>query len=106
MGSGIESGNDDSESEDERVEMMTSKPDDIEHDTPPIVLGTAASSTSSNGSSIHSGASFDPESRGPSVQGVADAPTASDSARHGPDQQFATLRTEEAKVLAEHIPGP
>ena len=71
-----------------------------------LVLGRAVSTTLRPGSSVHSGVSVDPKSREPFGQGRADAPAASESFSHGPDQQLAALRAGEAKELAEHIPGP
>ena len=47
-------------------------------------------------------------SKGPKPfgEGLADAPTTSDSFLHGPDRQFAALRAVKAKKIAEHFPGP
>ena len=49
---------------------------------------------------------FDPKGRGPFGEDLPDAPATSDSWSDGPDQQFAALRTGEAKSPAEHISGP
>ena len=106
FGGDTESGDDESESSGEGVEMATSEADDTEVESTPLVLGRAVSTTSRAGSSVHNGVSFDPKGRGPFGEGLADASATSDSFSHGPDQQFAALRAGEAKRLAEHIPGP
>ena len=49
---------------------------------------------------------FYPKGRGSFGESLTDAPATSDSFSHGPDQQFAAMRTGEAKRLAEHIPKP
>ena len=86
--------------------MVTSEADNAGRENTPLVLGRAVSTTLRAGSSVHSGVSFDPKDPGPFGKGLADAPATSDSFSHGPDQQFAALRTGEAKILAEHIIGP
>ena len=74
-----------------RVEMVTSEADDTEAESTPPVSGRAVSTTSRIGSSVHS-------------EGLADAPATSDNFLHGPDQQFAALRAEEAKRLLSPSP--
>ena len=106
IGSGTELGNGAYEPSSEEVDMVTSEPDDIERKNTPTVLGRAALTTSSAGSSVHSWVSFDPMGREPSGQGLYDAPATSDSVLHGSDQRFAALCDGEGKWLAEHIPGP
>ena len=93
FGGETELGDAESESSAEVVEMVTSEADDTEVESTPFVSGRDISTTSRAGSSVHS-------------EGLADAPATSDNVSHGPDQQFAALRTGEAKRLAEHIPGP
>ena len=65
------------------VEMVTSETYGTEKEKALLVSGRAASSTSSTGSSLHSGVSFDPKSRGSSGEGLADAPATSDSVSYG-----------------------
>ena len=86
--------------------MVAFEADDTEVENTPFPSGSAVSTTSRAGSSVHSGVSFDPNGRGPFSEGLADAPATSDSFSHGSDQQFAVLRAGEAKKLAEHVPGP
>ena len=93
FGGETELGDAESESNGEKVEMVTSEADDTEVESTPFVSGRAISTTSRAGSSVHS-------------EGLADAPATFDNFLHGPDQQFAALRAGEAKGLAEHIPGP
>ena len=80
------SGDDESESSDEGVEMVTSEADDTEVENTPLVSRRAVSTTSRARSSVQSRVSFDPKGRGPFGEGLADAPVTSDSFSHGPDQ--------------------
>ena len=106
FGGDTESRYDESESSGEAVEMVTSEANGTERENIPLVAGRAVSTTSSAGSSVHSGVSFDPKGRGSFGEGLADAPATFDSFSHGFDQQFSALRAGEANILAEHIPRP
>ena len=106
FGGVTESGDDESDSSGEGVEMVTSEADDTEVENTSLVPGRAVSATSRAGSNVHSGVDFDPKGRGPFSEGFADAPATFESVSYGPDQQFAALRAGEAKISAEHIPGP
>ena len=55
LGGDTESGDDESESSGEGVEMVTSEADDTEVDNTPLVSGRAVSTTSRAGNSVHSG---------------------------------------------------
>ena len=59
FGGDIESGDDESESSDEGVELMTSDGDKTESENTPLVSGRAVSTTSRAGTSVHSGVYFD-----------------------------------------------
>ena len=106
FGDDTESGNDESDSSGEEVEMVTSEADDTDVENTPLVFGRAVSTTSRAGSSVHSVFFFYSKGRGPFGESLVDAPATSDSFSHGPDHQFDALRAGEAKRLAEHIPGP
>ena len=79
IGSGTESGGNESASSSEGVRLVTSEADDTERENTSILLRRAASATSSTGSSLHSAVSFQPKGRGPSGEGLADALATSDS---------------------------
>ena len=79
IGSGTESGGDESASSSEGVRLVTSEADYTVRENTSILLGRAASATSSTGSSVHSAVSFQLKGRGPSGEGLADAPATSDS---------------------------
>ena len=93
FGGETESGDAESESSGEEIEMVTSEADDTEVESTPFVSGRVISTTSRAGSSVHS-------------ESLADTQATSDNFSYGPDQQFAALCAGEAKRLAEHIPGP
>ena len=106
FGGDTELGDDESESSGEGVEMVTSGVDYTERENTPFVSGRAVSTTSRAGSRVHSEVSSDSKGQGPFGEGLADAPTTSESISYCPDQQFAALRAREAKRHAEHIiPG-
>ena len=73
FGGETELGDAESESNREGVEMVTSKTNDTEVESTPLVSGRAVSTTSRAGSSVHS-------------EGLAHAPATSDNFSHGPDQ--------------------
>ena len=106
FGSDTESGDDESESSGDEVEMVTSEADNTGRENTALVSGRAVSTALRAGSSVLSGVSFDPKDRGPFGEGLANATATSDSFSHGSDQQFTALRAGEAKRLAEHISGP
>ena len=104
FGGDTESGDGEFESSGEGVEMVTSETDDTERENIPPVPGRAVSTISRAGSSVHSGLCFDPKGRGPFGEGLADAPSTSDSFLYGPDQQFAALRAGKQKDLPNTSP--
>ena len=85
FGGDTEWGDGESESSGKGVEMVTSVADDTERENIPLVSGRAVSTTSRAGSSVHSGVYFGPKGRGPFGEGLADAPSTSDSFLYGPD---------------------
>ena len=106
FGGDTESGDDESESSGDGVEMVRSEANYIKAGNTPLVSGRAVSTTSRAESSVHSETSFDSKGRRPFGESLADAPATSDSFLHSSNEQFAALRAGEAKRLAEHIPGP
>ena len=65
FGGGTESRDDESESSGEGVEMMSSEPDDTERENTSLLSGRAISTTSSTGTSVHSGVFFTRRAEGP-----------------------------------------
>ena len=59
FGGETESGDDESESSNEEVELMTAEGDKTESENTPLVSGRAVSTTSRAGTSVHSGVYFD-----------------------------------------------
>ena len=84
---------------------VPSEAEHTEKENTPIVLERTASTTSSAGSSVHSGVSLNRKAEGLSLR-VLLMLRLPLSALYCPDQQFAALRAAEAKILAECIPGP
>ena len=92
VGSGTEPGGDESDSSGEGVEMVSSKIDDTGRENAPLGSGRAASITSSVGSSVHSGGSFNSKGQGPYGKRLADALAISNKFPYG--QHFTALRAE------------
>ena len=86
--------------------MGMSEGDDTEGQNAHSFRGGLVLTTSSTGSSVRKRIAFDPKGRRPSDEALADAPATFDSVSYYPDQQFTALRARDAKLLAEHIPGP
>ena len=93
FGGDTESGDDESQSSGEGVEMLTSEVDDTEVENTLPVSGKAVSTTSRAGSSAHSGTSFDSKGRRAFGEGLADAPATFDSFSHGPDRSLLHCAT-------------
>ena len=101
FGGDTESRDEESDSNGEGVETVTSKADATERENIRSFRGGLYQPLCASEAECTAG-SFDPKDRGAFSEGLADAPATSDSFLHRPDQQFALLRAAEAKGLAEH----
>ena len=84
--------------------MVASEVDEKERDNTPFVSGRAASTTSSAGRSVHSRVLFNPKNRGPSSEGLANAPATSDSISYGLGSAVRCIARRGSKATCP--PGP